>query len=470
MKRWLSLFITAIILIGCKVGPDYRRPEVELPSDWRWKIAEPRDAVPRGAWWTAFGDPVLDELQAQAASANQDLKAALARVDQARASARMSEAELYPGLSAGGDFARYRTSGNSPSPVPFPVPSFRQSRWTTSLDLSYEVDLWGKVRRGLESSRLRATSVEAARVAIQLAVQADLASTYFTLKSTMAEIDFLERTIVIRDEAFAIFEQRLKAGMSSTFEVERARVEVASARANLAAARQRRAELHNALALLCGKAPRSFTVEPATGEIRIPDVAPDLPSHLLERRPDVAEAERQMASRNASIGVAKAAFFPVVRLTTSGGSLSGELQDLYEWESRVWSIGPSLSIPLFQGGRLRADLRRAQAAHEEAVALYRQKLLVAFREVEDALAALQFLRDQLKARREAATAAAAAARLAFERYRAGAVNFLEVVDAEQARLLNEVTSLRTANEQVQATVRLIKALGGGWEGEPARKP
>jgi multidrug efflux system outer membrane protein len=252
-------------------------------------------------------------------------------------------------------------------------------------------------------------------------------------------------------------------GIGNDFEVQRALVEVETAKAELAGAHQLQAQWHNALAILCGKPPAAFQPALADAPPQPPAIAPDLPSALLERRPDVAEAERRLAASNAQIGVAKAAFFPVVRLTASGGFVSGELSDLFDWESRVWSINPSVSLPVFQGGRNRANLERARAVYEEGVALYRQQILVAFGEVEDSLAALAFLTERGRARTAAAAAAANAARLSFERYRAGAVNFLEIVDSEQSRLANEVARVLIENEQLLATVRLIKALGGGWE-------
>jgi multidrug efflux system outer membrane protein len=260
-----------------------------------------------------------------------------------------------------------------------------------------------------------------------------------------------------------LIRQRAHVGIGNEFEVQRALVEVEAAKAELAGAQQLSAQWQNALAILCGKPPAAFAPVLSASVPPPPRVAPDLPSALLERRPDVAEAERQLASRNAQIGVAKAAFFPVVRLTAAGGFVSGELSDLFEWESRVWSINPSISLPVFQGGRNRANLERAWAAYEEGVALYRQQVLVAFGEVEDSLAALAHLEERGRARTAAAAAAANAARLSFERYRAGAVNFLEIVDSEQARLLNEIARVLIQNERLVATVRLIKALGGGWE-------
>jgi multidrug efflux system outer membrane protein len=448
---------------GCKLGPDYVRPAVETPATWRWKQAEPRDSEPRGPWWSVFSEPVLDTLQTQAEAGNLGLQAALARVEQARALARVSQADFYPALNGAARFTRFRTSGNAPSPVGFPVPSFTLQQWETPLDLSYEVDLWGRVRRSFEAARHLAVGAEAARHAVLLALQADVALSYFTLKSLDREIGLLESTVEIRREALAIFRQRLQAGMLTEFEVNRGQVEVSSAEADLEAARRARAAEFNHLAVLCGKPPASFEVMIPTNMIPRPEILPDLPSSLLERRPDVAEAERTLAARMAEIGVARAAFFPSLRLTAGGGFLSGELKDLFEWDSHVWALGPGVDFPVFAGGRNRAGLDRARAAYEEAVAQYRESVLVAFREVEDSLSALEYLSREVSARRTAADSASAAGAQAFARYQAGTVNFLDVVDAEQARLASLLAYERALRQQNLATVRLLKALGGGWQ-------
>ena len=455
--------LALLTALGCKLGPDYERPSVIVPADWRWKAAEPTDNVPRGEWWTIFQDPTLNALEEQASTANFDLQAAIARVNRARAIARFRGGELMPTVEGNPTWVRYRTSGTRPSPVDFPVPSFTQEQWDIPFDLSYELDIWGRIRRGLESARHEAIAAEAAREFVLLTLQSDVAGNYFSVRSVDREIRLLEDTIGIRRDAVGIFEKRVQAGLGNEFEVQRALVEVASAEAELAFARRRRAELLNALAVLCGQAPPDFNPEFGTNQIVLPEVAPDLPSSLLERRPDVAEAERQMAARNAEIGVAKTAFFPSISLTASGGLQSGSIEDLFKWDSRTWGIGPEINVPVFQAGRAFANMDRARAVYEEAVANYRQRVLLAFRDVDDSLAALRFLKDQAKAREMGAESAGNATRLAVERYKAGAVNFLEVVDAEAARLLNELARIRIANEQLIATVRLVKALGGGWQ-------
>ncbi len=463
VASFLAFLLAGWIGAGCKLGPDYQRPEVEIPEAWRWKNAEPRDDVPREGWWRVFGDPQLDALQAVAASGNLEAQAALARVEQARSVARISRADFFPILNGSAAWTRYRTSGNAPSPVGFPIPSFTLGQFQTPLDLSYEVDLWGRVRRSFEGAVNLALGAEAARQSVLLALQADVAFDYFRLQSLDREIDLFERTVEVRGEALDIFRQRFQAGMLTEFEVQRGQVEVSSAEADLEALRRARAQVFNRLAVLCGLPPSRFDALIATNTPAPPRVAADLPSSLLERRPDVAAAERALAAKLSQIGVARGAFFPSLRLTASGGLLSGELTDLFEWESRTWSLGPSVSLPLFAGGRNRADLDRAKAAYDEAVALYRQTILVAFSEVEDALAAIQFLERETSARRVAATSAALAARQSVSRYQAGSVGFLEVVDSEEARLSNLLAHERVMREQQLATVRLLKALGGGWK-------
>ena len=449
-------------MVGCTLGPDYQRPTAQVSAGWRWKPAQPSDHVPRGTWWQVFEEPTLNRLQEQAAEANQDLKAALSTVVQAHSAVRLRRADLFPTLDANPEWNRFRSSGNAPTPIGVTVPSFQIDTWRMPFDLSYEVDVWGRIRRSFESARNQALGAVAAHQSVLLTLQADVAAHYFTLQTIKQEEALLGEAIQIRREALSIFEQRAKAGLGNEFEVQRAQVEVATAEAELGAVGRRQAEALHALAVLCGQSPQGFDLEISLPSGRLPLISADLPSTLLERRPDVAEAERHLAARNAEIGVAKTAFFPTLRLTGNGGLQSGDLANLFEWDSRTWTFGPSLEVPVFQAGRGRANLDRARAAYEEAVAVYRQRLLVAFREVDDSLAALHFLGQQAAARQVAANAASKAARLSMNRYTAGAVNFLEVVDSEQARLQSELSRVRVTHEQLLATVRLIKALGGGW--------
>jgi len=470
LRRGVPTALTLLMAAGCAVGPDYERPAVQVPTDWRWKVADPSDHVLRGDWWSVFQEPQLNVLQEKARAGNLDLQAAFHRVDQARAVARVSRAEFFPTLDGAADWSRYRTSGNSPSPVPFPIPSFTQEQWRAGLDLSYELDLWGRVRRSFESARYLAMSAQAAYQGVLLSLQADVAANYFALKGTEHQLNVLRQTIEIRTNAFDAIEQRVNAGFGTEFETQRAKVEVAAAEAALQVVLRRRAELVNALAVLCGEPASSFEVEVPTEVQPMPAVEPNLPSTLLERRPDVAQAERDLAARNAEIGVAKAAFFPVVSLTAAGGYLSGEVSDLFLWDSRTWIVNPSISLPLFAGGRNKANLERSRAAYEESVAVYRQSVLVAFQEVEDNLAALRFLESEVTALETAMVAARNATSISYERYRAGAINFIELVDAEARRLEAELAFVRSATEQRLTMVRLLKALGGGWESSEGTAP
>jgi hydrophobe/amphiphile efflux-1 (HAE1) family protein/NodT family efflux transporter outer membrane factor (OMF) lipoprotein len=452
-----------------KVGPDYKRPTNGVPSEYKaeelgdWKQGEPLDKVPKGEWWKVFSDSTLNGLEAQAVDANQQLKAAMARVQAARATARVARGDLLPSLNFNPSFTRQRYSPNqSPSFGPLTANSFH-----TPLDLSYEVDLWGRVRRGFESARAEAQSSVAAFHNILLTLGADLAQNYFALRALDAEIAAVSATVELRKEQVRLVRSRFEGGIGNELDIARAGTELATTEAEAASLAQRRNELENAIAILVGQNPSTFKLSVANGSDTEPFPAPPeipagLPADLLERRPDVAEAERQLASANAQIGVAKAAFFPVLSLTGSGGYLSGQVDNLFKWDSRVWSIGPSLSLPIFAGGRNRANYKRAQADYQEAVARYRQQILVAFGDVENNLSGIHHLRKQAEAQQRALSNARRAAELATERYRSGLVSYLEVVDANREALQAQRANAQLAGQRQIASVQLIKALGGGW--------
>jgi len=466
------LILGALVLTGCAIGPDYKRPVNTAPIAYKsieatndlgaWKEGKPLDNVPKGAWWEVFGDTVLDDLEQRASTTNQELKAAVARVEQARASARVARSEFLPTLDANPSWRRERFSPNQ-------IPSFGDITANTfgvPLDLSYEIDLWGRVRRSFESARADAQSSLAAMHNVLLTLQADLAQNYFSLRSLDAEIATVRGTVGLRGEQLKLTRSRFEGGISSELDVARAETELADTEAELAALLKRRAELENAIAILVGESPSNFTLaalEDAAWNPQPPRIPAGLPADLLERRPDVADAERQLASANARIGMAKAAFFPVVRLTGSGGFVSGDIESLFNWESRVWSLGPSVSLPIFAGGRNVANLNRSRAAYEEAVAKYRQRVLIAFGDVENGLSGLQFLGQQAAAQGRGAVSARRAADLAQQRYTAGIVSYLEVVDANRGALLAERNRAQIVGERLIASVQLMKALGGGWD-------
>jgi multidrug efflux system outer membrane protein len=374
----------------------------------------------------------------------------------------VARSEFLPTLDANPSWRRERFSPNQePSFGDITADTIR-----TSLDLSYEIDLWGRVRRSFESARANAQSSLAAMHNVLLTLQADVAQNYFSLRSLDAEIATVSGTVGLRNEQLNLTRSRFEGGIGNELDVARAETELADTEAELASLQKRRAELENALAILVGENPSAFklaALENSVWNPRPPEVPAGLPADLLERRPDVADAERQLASANARIGVAKAAFFPVVRLTGSGGFVSGDIESLFNWESRVWSFGPSVSLPVFAGGRNRANLSASRAVFEEAVAKYRQRVLIAFGDVENSLSGIHFLANQAAAQDRAAASARRAADLAAQRYSAGIVSYLEVVDANRGALLAERGQARIVGQRLIAGVQLIKALGGGWD-------
>ncbi|HUA38102.1 MAG TPA: multidrug efflux RND transporter permease subunit [Candidatus Sulfopaludibacter sp.] len=469
MVAMLGLFTVNSAHAGWStVGPDYRPPTNAVPAAYKaappgtWKEGRPLDNVPKDNWWEVFNDTNLNTLETQALQANQELKAAVARVDQARATARVARSDLLPGLDLAPSFNRQRYSPNA-------EPSFGSltaNTFSTPVDLSYEVDLWGRVRRGFESARADAQASLADYYNVLLTLQADVAQNYFALRSLDAEIATVNGTVDLRREQVKLVRSRYQGGIGSQLEVAQAETELATTEADAASLAQRRDELENAIAILAGQNPSDFHIPAQTTNDwspQPPEIPAGLPADLLERRPDVAEAERQLASANAKIGVAKAAFFPVLTLTGSGGYVSGDVDTLFNWNSRTWSIGPSLSLPIFAGGRNLANYRRSKSAYAEAAALYRQQVLVAFGDVEDSLADIRHLADQAAAQRRAVTNARRAAELADDRYRSGIVSYIEVVDANRDALTAERANAQLAGQQLIASVQLIKALGGGWE-------
>ena len=465
MKAHLAaLFLIAAA--GCAIGPAYHRPVVETPAAWKneqdpslWKQAEPSDHAPRGMWWEIFGDAELNELMARTLAKNNDAQAALARVTQAKALARQATADWLPSANvtpAFDHFQRTRASFGGSG-------TFAGDTYSVPFDLSYEVDLWGRVRRSFEAASADAQAREAAYHSVLLSLTAETARLYLLARSLDSEIDILERTTGLRQESLDMASKRAEAGVVNELDVARAKTELAAAQAEAIDLHRRRAEIENALAVICGETASTFSLPPRPLTLDLPGVPAGLPSALLERRPDVAEAERAMAAANARIGVAKAAFFPTVSLTGAGGFESADVDALFDKDSRFWSIGPSISIPLFAGGRSKANLQATQASYDEAVAQYRQRVLTAFQEVEDALVNLRLRADQAEANARLLESARDSVRLSKARYDQGLVNYLEFVDAERSRLAAERTAVTLLSQRLVSTVLLIKAIGGGWD-------
>jgi multidrug efflux system outer membrane protein len=467
------LVVAALLLTGCTVGPDYTPPREPAPAGWKesgpWKEAAPRDAIAKGRWWEIFGDATLNELQLQAAAANQDLRAAVARVSQARAIARLTEAQFYPTISLDPSASRTRFAEERPvSPTVKPA-SYAASDFRIPLDLSYEVDLWGRVRRSVEATTAYAEASVAGYETIRLTLHADVAAGYFALRSIDSDRSVLRRTLDLRREALRLAQARLRLGAGNELDVARAETEVTTTEAESIGLERRRSEIEHALAMLTGRAPSEVSIPDKPLDLPPPAIPAGLPSELLERRPDVSEAERRLAASNAEIGIATAAYYPSIRLTATGGFESSELSSLFSWKNYIWSVGAAAFAPLFQGGATNADVERSRAKYEENISRYRQRLLVAFQEVEDGLSGLRILAQQAEAQDRAVASARRTADLSKTRYTAGLVSYLEVVDAERTALQSERLATQIQGQRLTTSVYLIKALGGGWQDSAIRK-
>ncbi|MBX3737791.1 MAG: efflux transporter outer membrane subunit [Candidatus Didemnitutus sp.] len=461
MKSFLLLTASSLawtVASIAAIGPDYQRPDVAAPLAWK-TAATPADALPRDDWWTLFGDPSLNDLEARALAANQNLAAAAARVEQARAAAGLARSSYFPSIGLRPSLDRSRTSETTDNR--FPVAE--STTYRGALDATWELDLFGRVRRLHESARADASASAADFENVRLALTAEVAANYFSLRGLDRELALVTDGVALRRKALELVASRRAGGAATDFDVARAETELASTEAENLALTNRRAALQNALAVLLGAPAPDFQLSALDSPLSVPPSVPaGLPSDLLERRPDIAAAEATLAAANARIGVAKAAFFPAISLTGSFGYASGDVDRLFNADSKLWSVGPSLYLPIFQGGRNRANLARSRAAYEESVALFRQRVLVAFRETQDTLTATQLLADQAAAQERAVAAARRARELAQTRYDAGYVAYFEVLDAQRTLLAAERAATQLHAQRLLNSVGLIKALGGGW--------
>ncbi|HEY3863947.1 MAG TPA: efflux transporter outer membrane subunit [Verrucomicrobiae bacterium] len=470
--RGLLSFLCAAALAGCSVGPDYHRPSPgPVPAQWKagspWKEAQPRDAEIKHDFWTLFKDPVLNGLEQEASTNSPDLRAAFERVEQARAIARITRADLFPALTFDPGMNRTRYSPGRTVEPGSTVIGYTGNQYTVPLDLSYEIDLWGRVRRSFRSAREKAQASAADYQNLMLSLQAEVAQNYFMIRSVDLDRHVVSETIDLRKKNLSLVESLHQGGADSALDVAQAETELASAQADFVGLNLSRAQLENALGTLCGQAATTFSLAENDRIYEPPIIPIGLPADLLERRPDVAEAERNMASASEGIGVAKAAFFPSIQLTGVAGIESVSLKDVFNWENRVWSLGPNVTLPIFEGGRNRAGLRQAKAAYEEAVAQYRSQVLTAFHEVEDGLAGLSLLKDQFETQMRAVDAAQQAAGQSRLRYKEGLSSYFEVVIADRTALENEIAAYQLNGQRIVTTILLIKALGGGWNPQNA---
>lgn len=465
---WLQalLLITLLGLSGCTVGPNYRRPAAEVPATYKevgdWKPAQPNDQSLSGNWWEIFQDPQLNALEAQVNVSNQNLKAAEAQYTQARALLRYQRADYFPTVTVDPSATRNQFSANrQPHSAQFNGVTFTDLQ--IPFELSYQVDLWGRVRRTVESYRDQAQASAADLAAVNLSMHAQLALFYFQARMLDAEEQLLNSTVTQYEQALALIQSRFAGGIASDLEVQQAQTQLETTRAQAIDVGVARAQFEHAVAILIGKPPASFSLAPLPLTMPPPAIPVGLPSELLERRPDIAAAERRMASANAQIGVAKAAYYPNVNLGLTGGFESGAITTLLSGPSVLWSAGPSALFTVFDVGRRRAASDQAIAAYDQTVANYRQTVLTGFQQVEDNVAALRILEHEAQVQQKAVDAAQKYLELANTRYQGGVTSYLEVTTAQSAALSNEVTAVNILGRRMVDAVTLIQALGGGWD-------
>jgi outer membrane protein, multidrug efflux system len=475
------VFLAAILLAllaGCAVGPDYHRPAAvgagELPASFgdanviatgTWKTAEPAAHLPRGDWWRLYEDAELNRLEALAATNNQQIAVALANFGQARAVAEIARADFYPQVTASPTVTRQRTSANASPTSAANGRSITFNNFNVSADASWEIDLWGRVRREVEGAKARLSASADDLESSRLSVQAEVATDYFTLRSLDAQADLLQQTAVAYRHALELTRNRQRAGIATALDTAQAETQLKTAQAQIPAVDLQRAQIRHALAVLCGQPATTFALAAGTKlSTNLPAIPVSVPSEWLESRPDISAAERGMAAANSDVGVAKAAFYPKLLLNGSGGFGSISAGDLFSWPSHLWALGPTLQWPLFTGGRNRAQLASARAAYDGAVAAYRQTVLTAFQDVEDQLATQSLLAKQLDAENDALASARHTLAVSNNRYKAGVEQYLDVITAQTTAFAHEQSVIQLGGQRLAASVSLVKALGSGWRG------
>ncbi|MGB8323703.1 MAG: efflux transporter outer membrane subunit [Candidatus Acidiferrum sp.] len=457
--------LAALQIGGCTVGPNYKRPVAEVPPVYKelgnWKQAQPNDQNLGGNWWELFEDPQLNALEAQVNVSNQNLRAAEAQYTQSRAVLRYNRAAYFPSIDGGASATRNRISNNRPASLA--TNGLTYNDFQIPLELSYELDVWGRVRRTVESYRAQAQASAADLAAVNLSMHAQLALFYFQARALDAEEQLLNSTVTQYEQALELIENRFAGGLASDLEVQQARTQLETTRAEAVDVGVARAQYEHAVAVLIGKPPAEFSLAALPLVASPPPIPAGLPSELLERRPDIAAAERLMASANAQIGIAKAAYYPTISLGATGGFESGVITTLISGPSVLWSAGGSAVEPLFDAGRRRANLDQAIAAYDQTVANYRETVLTGFQQVEDNVAALRILEHEAQVQDKAVVAAEKYLELANTRYKGGVTSYLEVTTAQSAALSDEVTAVNILGRRMVYAVTLVQALGGGWD-------
>ncbi len=465
-----TAFCLLLFSSSCRVGPQYKRPAAPVPPTYKelppdtspqasaWKEAQPSDALARGKWWEIYNDPELNSLEEQVSISNQNVLAAEAQYRAARDAVRIVRSNLFPSVTAGASINNSRTPA-SPTGSPNAV---TRTTYDLPVSLSYVADVWGGIRRSVGASAATAQVSAAQLESARLAYQAELALAYFGLHGTDGARESLERTVKSYEEYLQLTQDRFNSGVSSGADVAQAQTQLETARAQLIDYGVARAQYEHAIAILIGKPPAALSIPSQAIKITPPTVPVGVPSALLERRPDIAAAERQMAAANEQIGIAKVAYYPTLSLTASAGFESSQILKWFSWPSRFWSVGPQLAETVFDAGRRRAQVAQAQAVFDATVADYRQTVLTAFQQVEDSLAALRVLENEARAEDEAVKAAQNSLDISTYQYKAGVTSYLQVITAQTIALQNQLAAVNIHTRRMVASVLLIEALGGGW--------
>lgn len=473
LKHWpvrtLCLALSVALLSACAVGPDYEKPQMATPAQFKaaegWTQASPSDAIARGAWWEIYGDTQLNGLVEKLNSSNQTVAQYEAQYRQAKALVRSSRGAFFPTL----DFSAGKTrssqgTGSSSSSLSSSSSGIRDT-YNTQLGVSWEADIWGKLRRGLEADTASAQASLADLAAMQLSLQSELVQNYLQLRVIDEQKRLLEATVEAYQRSLTLTQNQYRAGISGRDSVAQAQTQLKSTQADLIDLVWQRAQFENAIAVLMGQAPADFNLAASTSIPALPAIPLELPSQLLERRPDIAAAERSVMAANANIGIAKAAYYPDLTLSMSGGYSSSTFSNWVSLPNRFWSVGPQLAMTLFDGGQRSAEVDRTEAVYDQTVAQYRQTVLSGFQEVENYLVQLKVYEDEASVRAEALDAARESLRLTSNQYKAGLIGYLDVVNVQATALSNERSVLTLLQSRLIASVQLIAALGGGWDAQ-----
>jgi multidrug efflux system outer membrane protein len=468
LVRVMLLPAAAILFAGCTVGPNYKRPSA--PSATKWDVAEPwresapKDSIPKGQWWTVFRDDDLNALETQALGANQTLKVSLSRLEQARATAAIQVATLFPTLGVSPTAERQRISGNRPtSGVVFRLKPVTQNTYAVPFTVSYEVDLFGRRRRSIESAEASYQANAADVENVRLLVTSQLAGDYFNLRQLDSEIQILTRTVEALQRGLQLVNSRHAGGVASGLDVAEEETLLNTTRTQAILLQQQRKQFEDAIAVLVGQPAPDFHIAPRVLNAEPPTLDTGLPSDLLERRPDIAEAERQMAAANAQIGVAQAAYYPSLNIFGQGGWQAADIAKLASASSAVWAVGANVAEEIFTGGARRAQVQFARAGYDANVATYRQTVLMAFQEVQDEVTGLIVLIQAQQSQQQAVDAARRTLDISTSRYSGGLVSYLDVVTAQQNLLTDEQQLAVIQGQRLVSSVLLVKALGGGWD-------